>query len=304
MAEVQYNFQSAVWDYTYSSGPDAGVVRFQSPQRLWSNKRKSIVLRQVNGEAENEVWVNRDASLVRRCHEANGGATDFPTLADAHGLLVQDGWAVPAEWAGRLPEDGAPLVPYHRGERVWIERAVGPSEAGDMIPVISIDTLQHFTISSRYICFVPQLVRRGAAGDDDHYATPAGPVHRTAEGGCQYLTQAFFEWPAGQPEKATWRFDRWKAARGEKSSALEETFEPLKDVEERRGLFRQHWAILSDRLSVALDDDVESDDFHMVDPYDHLCSSSDSSEDTLDRHLAMCSEVHRRPIIQLRSRPF
>lgn len=296
MAEVQYNFRGAVWDYTYSSGPGSDVVFFQSPQRLWSDRRKSVVLRQVNSDAQNKVWVNKDASLVRRCHGNDG--SDFPTLTDAHGLLIQDGFAVPADPAG---ERGA-LVPYHRGERVWIEQSLHPSDADDIVPVVSIDTLHHFTISSRYICFVPQLVRSGGPGKEDRFATLAGPVHEIADGGRRYATQAFFEWPAGHPEKATRQWDRWTPSGAAKPRALQE-FRPLDDVDERRRQFRRHWAILSDRLSVALDDDdMDDDDVPQLSWSMHgLGSSSDSSEDTLDRQIGSFSADS--PAVDVRSRP-
>ncbi|KAF4124612.1 hypothetical protein GMORB2_5278 [Geosmithia morbida] len=302
MAEVQYNFQSAVWHYTYRHGPEAGVVFLESPQRFWSNQRGSIVLRQVNSTSANKAWVNRDPSLVKRCRSdldqsSGDGRVDFPTLSDAHGLLIKNGWATPATEckSGASPtrhnnnDDGhggggggggadRPLVPYRRGERIWVEHSLQPSDAeGDdgSIPVISIDTLRHFRVPSRYICFVPQLVRpsfetlplpRGIS--PSVFATPVGPAHDMSVRGCRYKMQAYFEWPSNQPARATCKWETWPSLPSSSSATAEGVvvprlptrFHPLADVEERRRLFRHHWAILSGQFSVALDDDAESID--------------------------------------------
>lgn len=263
MVEVQYNFQGSIWTYTYASGPGAGTIFFQSPQRSWSNRRKSLVVRQANSDKENEAWVNRDPSLLKRCGDHDPG---LPTLADAHGVIARDGWApVIQPSCGSTEGDGAPLVPYHRGERVWVERSLSPIDTGESIPVISIDTLEFFRIPSKYICFVPQLVKVDQRGKD-YFATPAGPAHDITRDGRRCQAQAFFKWPAGRPQETTCEWDGWDPGTGETGpvSRRLDAYRPISDVHQRRQLFRQQWAVLSEDLAAAADDSDDSDDCDLV----------------------------------------
>lgn len=290
MVEVQYNFQGSIWTYTYASGPGAGTVFFQSPQRNWSDRRRSLVLRQANSDAENTVWVNRDPSLVKPCGDHD---LAFPTLVDAHGVIVRDGWGLAVEPSCGSPDgDGAPLIPYHRGERVWVEQSLSPMDRGESIPVISIDTLEFFRIPSKYICFVPQLVKPDKRGND-YFATPAGPVRNVIDDGQQRRTQCFFKWPAGRPQAMTHEWVSWVPGSGRPGA-----YRDVSDVYERRRLFRQQWAILSDKLGASVDDGEDSDDLSLVmgDECQHeLLAGSDCSESVLDRPLAIHS-AERGPV--------
>ena len=293
MVEVQYNFQGSLWTYTYASGPDAGSVFFQSPQRCWSNRRKSLVVRQANSDKENKVWLNRDPSLLKRCGDCD---PVLPTLADAHGVIARDGWGTAVQPSCGSPEgDGAPLIPYHRGERVWVEQSLSPVDKGESVPVISIDTLEFFRIPSKYICFVPQLAKTDNRGIDC-LATPAGPVHNITRDGRQRQTQAFFKWPAGRPQETTREWDSWDSGDAETLGARKlNDYRHVSDVYQRRQLFRQQWAVLSENLAAAVDDGEDSDDCDLIVGDGCQLESlpvSDCSKDTLGKQLAGDSAKH------------
>jgi hypothetical protein len=246
MAEVVHSFRSPVWVWTYASGPDAGVTRFHSPQRFCIDDRTPLVLRQANGRAQNRAWVSSNpAAFVR--HEL--GDDKLPTIVDAHGVIARNGWSK-STWQYAAKGDEETYVPYHRGERVWIDQSLRPARTAhsNRIGVISVDTLECFSIPSSYICFVPQLVR-DANTTWPTYATLAGPVHSEIWEGQARSIQAYFEWPAGSSSRAACRWDTWRETPGDRpeSRALD-AFDAILSVNERNRLFRLHWNIMTEAL--------------------------------------------------------
>ncbi|CAH0039254.1 unnamed protein product [Clonostachys solani] len=256
MREVQYNPQGAVWKYTYAEGSESGRVFFHSPQRHWSDQRASLVLRQVNSTDENKVWINTDPSLVVRCDELN----PFPTPADAHGVIVCSGLARSLSPSGRQ-------VTHHRGERIWVEHSLDP-ECGPngLIPVISLDTLEHFEIPYRHICFVAQVTRFDAFGSQ-YYGTPVGPARNPQSIEPQQhqsqqqpqRSQAYVEWPASKPQLALFQWHPCHSDTGEDTSPSHHGLQLLESVEERRRLFQTNWAVVSQHLRAPTPPSEEND---------------------------------------------
>ncbi|VUC33172.1 unnamed protein product [Clonostachys rosea] len=268
MHEVRYNPEGAVWKYTYAEGSGSGRVFFQSPQRYWSKQRASLVLRQVNSTDENKVWINTDPSLVVRCDESSS----FPTPADAHGLILCGGQA-----RSLSPSRGQ--VTHHRGERIWVEHSVDP-ECGPngLIPVISLDTLEHFEIPHRNICFMPQVTRFDASGRQ-YYGTPVGaarnrpsaePQHRSQRQ--PQRSQAYIEWPASKPQLALFQWHPCRSDTSEDTDPSRHGLQLLESVEERRHLFQSNWAVISQDLRVPTPP-IEEDD--VSDPIAELAREID-----------------------------
>uniref|UniRef100_A0A8H7NKI2 Uncharacterized protein n=1 Tax=Bionectria ochroleuca TaxID=29856 RepID=A0A8H7NKI2_BIOOC len=256
MPEVQYNPQGAVWKYTYAEGSESGQVFFHSPQRHWSDQRASLVLRQVNSTDENKVWINTDPSLVVRCDELNS----FPTPEDAHGVIICSGLA-------RSLSPSRIQVTHHRGERIWVEHTLNP-ECGPngLIPVISLDTLEHFEIPHRHICFVAQVTRFDALGSQ-YYGTLVGPAlnrqsvepqeHQSQQQ--PQRSQAYVEWPASKPQLARFQWHPCRPDAGEDASSSRHGLQLLESVEERRRLFQTNWAVVSQHLRTPTQSGEEND---------------------------------------------
>ncbi|CAG9995828.1 unnamed protein product [Clonostachys byssicola] len=256
MPEVQYNPQGAVWKYTYAEGPESGRVFFHSPQRHWSDQRASLVLRQVNSTDENKVWINTDPSLVVRCDELNS----FPTPEDAHGVIICSGLA-------RSLSPSHRQITHHRGERIWVEHSINP-ECGPngLIPVISLDTLEHFEIPHRHICFVAQVTRFDAFGGQ-YYGTPVGPArnrqpvepqqHQSRQQ--SQCSQAYVEWPVSKPQLACFQWHPSHSDAGEDASSSLHGLQLLESVEERRRLFQTNWVVVSQHLQAPTQPGEEND---------------------------------------------
>lgn len=266
MVEAHYNFQCGAWQYTHATGPDAGRVIFHSPQRSWSKKHQSLVLRQANGDGENKVTVVKDPALFRRC----GDDDKNPIVLDAHAVIVRDGWARPVNpTCGPSEGDGAPLVPYHRGERVWIEQSLDLNPDEDFhVPVVSLDSLELFKIPYKYMCFIPQLVKSDVLGNE-HFATPVGSINDITENNQHLRSQAYFVWPSGQPNKTLCQWDKWEASNENTSGELCR-YSRLANTEERRCFFRQQWSILSEEFE-------NEDNYSMVDDADDVRSENSSA---------------------------
>ena len=246
MIDVDRDFGVEVWTYTYATGPQAGQVFFHSPQSSWSHESQSIVLRQVNSRDANNAWICGDSSLVTRL----GGDDELPITIDVQGLIVKGGFGTALyPTCGNPNGDGAPLVPYGRGERVWVETSFNQhqNEHG-LVPVISLDTLEAYTMPSEDICWVPQLVGTCRNGNQA-FSVLVGPNRPSTGATGIHYTQTFFQWPVGQPQMAECHWDKWKVGDDTSGRKLAR-FQPIDNVNVRRDIFRQHWVLHLAKLGV------------------------------------------------------
>lgn len=238
MVVVNQLFRPTVWTYTFSNGPQAGKVFFHSPQSSWSDERKSIILRQAKSEHGKKAWLCRTKSLVTRCDGDRGA----PTSVDADGVIIQDGFgtALQPTCGSSKGGGGAPLVPYARGERIWVDHSLSPGH-GFAIPVISIDTLEFFLIPCKDICLVPQLLGVSDAGDQV-FAAPTATTQSSVGLLGPRCCQAYFEWPISQPEATVLKLDTWDLRGGGARRTLSR-FRAIDDLDMRHRLFKQLWAL-------------------------------------------------------------
>lgn len=218
-----YDYQYPVWTYTCAEGPNAGDI-LESPASSLSNCQPLCAVRNTSS---NRVSLIPSESLPAK-REANA------TTTNAHGIITREGWGSAIN-PSYLPEekDGAPLLPYSRGERIWIEEGLLPTDEDDNIPVVSLDTGDAFRMPSQHICFVSDLKRTNQDGVT-HYATIAGPVHTVIVNGQAWKIQGYFERNPHHSRHPALKWKRWRT--GCSSGGLRE-FTPLKDEQEKRRVF-------------------------------------------------------------------
>ncbi|KAK7425802.1 hypothetical protein QQZ08_007651 [Neonectria magnoliae] len=270
MAELEPEFEIRVWRYTYAEGNGSGTILLNSPQESEEKCYDTLVLRQVNSDAKNKVWVQEEASqLFTRTEQPPGE----PLMDDAHGVIVRDGHTK------TIPREGekATTCTYSRGDRVWIERSLDPThdiaQDGNRIPVISLESFAAFEIPFEYISFVPQFVKKDA--NSEHHAVAAGPILNVFQGKRKTKTQIYFRWLADKPEKVSYV---WLNKKDKDDLKELNSYVQIEARDQKQEAFRNQWQALTKKLAglglLFGDEIVEG-------PTDPLDSSSDSEEDDL-----------------------
>ena len=232
----QRPFSVAVWKYTQASGSESGRIFFHSPraQRPSLNNEpvRGIILRGINSEAENKVWVDEDVSRFKLCEEKENRELHD----DAHGLIICDGWArSPSQ-----PEE-PPSLRYRCGDRIWVERSLAPQqEMGEEIPVINLDTRQAIKISYKLICFVAKLWKDNSEGI--FLAVAVGPRIRTFAPR-RSSSQLFFVWPENKPHRVwyVWNLQENRGPRGQVTPGVFGDYRALTEPNEQQQIFASQW---------------------------------------------------------------
>ncbi|KAH6973535.1 hypothetical protein BKA56DRAFT_455681, partial [Ilyonectria sp. MPI-CAGE-AT-0026] len=276
MAELEPDFQLRVWRYTYTERSGGGTILLNSPQESQDERHDTLVLRQVNSDAENKVWIQEQASRFFRRH---GQASAEPLMDDAHGVLVRDGHA----WT--IPKQGEKAVTheYCRGDRVWIDRSLVPThnieKDGNKIPVVDLESLNIFGVPFDYISFVPQLVKKDGSGEQ--HAVAVGPILNTFIGKRKAKTQIYFRWPADKPDQVSYV---WLNRKDKNDLKEIKAFVEIECEVQKQEAFRHHWQALTKklaRLGLLFGDEIVDG------PEDLFDSSSDSEGEDLALHWKM-----------------
>ncbi|KAF7544665.1 hypothetical protein G7Z17_g9771 [Cylindrodendrum hubeiense] len=282
MAELEPDFQIRVWRYAYAEGSGGGAIVLNSPQESADKKHDTLVLRQVNSDAENKVWKQEQAShLFKRASQVPGK----PLMDDAHGVIVRDGHA------RTIPRQGEKAVTheYCRGDRVWVERSLVPThdieEDGNRIPVVDLESLKIFEIPFEYISFVPQFIKKDDSGE--HHAVAVGPVLNTFLGKRKTKARVYFQWPADKPDKVSyvWLNKKNKADLNEMKAFIQ-----IEALDKKQEAFRNHWQALTKKfagLGLLFGDEI------VHGPADPLDSSSDSEGEDLALHWKTGPSAHK-----------
>lgn len=225
-----FDYQYPVWTYTCVDGPNAGDIIETLPSSF--NHGQSLCA--VRNTASHRVSAISFEKIPNNCGK------DVATT-NAHGIITQDGWGTAIYPSCSLQGiDGAALLPYSIGERIWIEESLLPTDEDSHIPVVSLDTGNLFKMPSKHICYVPELKGSGANGAI-RYITIAGPIHAVIVDGQAWRIQGYLEQQDNQSPHAILKWKKWRTGCSE--GGLSE-FEPLKDEQERRRVFDNQWANL------------------------------------------------------------
>lgn len=282
MAELEPDWQIQVWKYTYAEGGnDSEAILLHSPQEPEDKRHDTLVLRQVNSDAENKVWVQEQASLLFK--RARHLSTE-PLMDDAHGVLVRDGHA------RAIPKEGKTAFThtYCRGDRVWVERSLVPNyniaDDENKIPVVDLESFDQFLVPFDYISFVPQLVKRDDSGAE-HHAVAVGPILNTFLGKRKAKTQIYFRWPVEAPDKVSYV---WLNTKDKADLKEAKSFARIETHAEKQGAFRNQWQALTKKcagLGLLFSDEIVHGPPHPLD------SSSDSEEEELKTHWKLGTSV-------------
>lgn len=274
MDDLDPDFRVRVWRYTYKAGGHGGeTILLNSPQESPDERHDTLVLRQINSDAENKVWVQEQASQHFKRHS---DAPEGPMMDDAHGVIVRDGQAK------MIPRQGerAATHDYKRGDRIWVERSLVPTHNIDddenRIPVIDLESLRLFELPFDYICFVPQLSKRSESGE--HHAAAVGSVINTFQGKKKTKARIYFRWMADTPDKVSYI---WLNKKDKHDLKEMDSYAKIQNLERKRRVFRNEWHALTKKLAVLgllMGDEV------VHGAVDRLESSSDSDAEDLDLH--------------------
>lgn len=240
-----YDYRCPVWTYTCPDGPNGGDV-IESPSPPCNNDQPFCAVKNTS--------LNR-VSLINTNHLPAKRGEDT-TTTNAHAIITRDGWGS-AMNPFYSPEnrDAAPLLPYTRGERVWIEESLLPTDEGDLIPVVSLDTGNFFRMSTHHLCFVPDLSRIDEDGAPS-YATLAGPIQAVIVNGQAWKIQGYFERAPAQSPHLVLKWKKWRT--GCSTGGLRE-FNVLKDEQERRRVFENQWTHLWIESEACLEEEASRD---------------------------------------------
>jgi hypothetical protein len=273
MADSEPDFQVPVWKFTYAEGSGAGTIFLHSPQEAEDKHYDTLLLRQINSDAENKVWIQDQASLhFKRCDQ-----TDHDQLMDdAHGVIARDGQAQTI-----VRQDEKPVVHnYKRGDRVWLERTLVPThdigKDENKVPVIDLESFVLFWIPFQYICFVPQFTKKDLSGEQ-HASSPSA-VLNTFQGKRKTKARIYFHWPVKDPQDVSYM---WLDKKNKDDVKTMKSFNSIQPLEARRKAFRQQWEALTKTLArsgLLLGDDVVEGDAYRFE------SSSDSTDEELELH--------------------
>ncbi|CAM1502124.1 Fc.00g041080.m01.CDS01 [Cosmosporella sp. VM-42] len=273
MAGLEPDFKIRVWKYTYADVSGAGTIFLHSPQETEDKNNGTLILRQVNSEAENKVWIQENAvQLFKRSMQ--GPPEGF--LDEAHGVIIRDGQGktLPGQ------NDKFAIHQYKRGDRIWVERSLVPTRDIDkndnMIPVINLEKLVLFEIPFDYICFVPQFTKTDGAGVQ--YAACPGSVLNTFLSKRKTKARIYFHWSADKPGKVSYM---WLNKKDKDESKTMDAFSQIERPEQRRQAFRNHWLALTKKyaeLGLLIGDEI------LQGGADRFESSSDSSDEELTLH--------------------
>ncbi|KPM40432.1 hypothetical protein AK830_g6102 [Neonectria ditissima] len=240
MAELEPEFDIRVWRYTYTAGDGSGTILLSSPQQLGGENSDTLVLRQVNSDAENKVWVQEQASkLIKKTRQAGQ-----PLMDDAHGVIARDGHTK------TIPKDGEQATDYTycRGDQVWVERRLVPThdieEYENKIPVVDLESSTVFEIPFNYISFVPQLVKKD--NDGEHHAVAAGPILDTFHNRRKTRSQIYFKWLANEPDKVSYV---WLDMKNRVDLEELNGYVRIEDRNQKQEAFRNQWQALTKKLA-------------------------------------------------------
>ncbi|KAH7176580.1 hypothetical protein EDB81DRAFT_751916 [Dactylonectria macrodidyma] len=275
MAELEPDWQIQVWKYTYADGGNDGEnILLHSPQESEDKRRNTLVLRQVNSDAKNKVWVQGQASRLFK--RATHPSTE-PLMDDAHGVLVRDGHAK------AIPKEGETAFnhSYCRGDRVWIERSLVPNysiaDNENKIPVVDLESFDQFLVPFDYISFVPQLFKKDESGAE-HHAVAVGPILNMFLGKWKVEAQIYFRWPVEEPDKVSYV---WLNGKDKADLKEAKSFSRIETHAEKQEAFRNQWQALTKKcagLGLLFSDEI------VHGPRNPLDSSSDSEEGELETH--------------------
>ncbi|KAM5346833.1 hypothetical protein ACJ41O_009838 [Fusarium nematophilum] len=272
MPDSEPGFRVRVWRFTYKVEGEVGdPILLNSPQESPDRRYDTLILRQINSEAENKVWIQEEASKYFKRHD---DAPEGPLMDDAHGVIVRDGQA------RLIPRQGekAATHAYRRGDRVWIDRSLVPTNHIDRdqnrVPVIDLESFRIFEIPFDYICFVPQLCKRDESGE--HHATAVGPILNTFLGKKKTKARIYFRWPAGKPEDVSFV---WLNRKDKGDMEEMRSYATIQNFERKRRAFRNQWRVLTKRLAVV---GLLMGDEMVQGVADKLDSSSESDAGDLD----------------------
>ncbi|RSL53766.1 hypothetical protein CEP53_007640 [Fusarium sp. AF-6] len=272
MDDLDPDFRVRVWRYTYKAeGHDGDPILLNSPQESPDERHDTLVLRQINSDAENKVWIQEQASQHFKRHS---DAPEGPLMDDAHGVIVRDGQAK------MIPRQGerAATHDYKRGDRVWVERSLVPTHNIDKdenrIPVIDLESLRLFEVPYDYICFVPQLSKRSESGE--HHAAAVGSVLNTFQEKKKTKSRIYFRWMADTPDKVSYV---WLNKKDKHDLEEMRSYAKIQNLDRKRRVFRNQWQALTKKLALLgllMGDEV------IPGPVDRFESSSDSDAGDLD----------------------
>lgn len=273
LADMEPDFQVPVWKYTYTEGSGADTIFLHSPQEFEDQEKDTILLRQINSDAENKVWIQGQASVhFKRCDKSS----DDQLMDDAHGVIVRDGQAKLVVCQG----ESTSLHRYKRGDRVWVERSLVPThdigKDENNIPVVDLESFVLFWIPFEYICFVPQFTKKDLAGEQ-HAASP-GAVLNTFQGKRKTKARIYFHWPVSNPQSVSYM---WLDKKNKEDARTMKSFNNITPLESRRKAFRKQWEALTEKLArsgLLLGDEIVEGDA------DRFDSSSDSTDEDLALH--------------------
>ncbi|KAH6982535.1 hypothetical protein EDB80DRAFT_899502 [Ilyonectria destructans] len=269
MAELVPDFQIRVCRYTYAEGGSGGTILLNSPQESEDKRHDTLVLREVNSDAENKVWVQEQASqLFKRSSQAS----KEPLMDDAHGVLVRDGYTK------TIPKQGEKAVThkYCRGE----------TGCGSNVALSPRTTSRKTETGSQLLTSNPWSYLRFPSNTSP---SSLSSLRRTTLENIMPLllalilnifigtrkakTQIYFQWPADQPEKLSYICLNKK----DKGDLKEiKSFVQIETLEQKREAFRKHWQAMTKKfaeLGLLFGDEIVHGPAHPLD------SSSDSEED-------------------------
>lgn len=222
-----YDYQHPVRTYKSTDPSHEGDI-LESPSQSLTSPQSLVVSRHASS---NRVTVTAARSLSTLSNpEACTGTTN------AHGVITRDGWGEAINPS--YTPDGhcvAPLLPYSRGERIWIEESLLPTDEDHMIPVVTLDTGKFFRLSVNHVCLVADM-KKPDPGRAPQYATTAGPVHSVVVDGEAWKIQGYFEHSTRGPV-LSWA--KWRG--GCSIIGGFAGFRPLRDEDERRRVFEEEW---------------------------------------------------------------
>lgn len=278
MADSEPDFQVPVWKYTYAEGSGADTIFLHSPQEVEDQQHGTLVLRQINSDAENKVWIQDQASLhFKRCDQTDDDQDkDDQLMDDAHGVIARDGQA-----KAIVRQDEKPRVHnYKRGDRIWVERTLVPTydigKDENKIPVIDLESFVLFWVPFEYICFVPQFTKKDLSGEQ-HAASPSA-VLNTFQGKRKTKARIYFHWPVKNPQDVSYM---WLDKKNKDDLKTMRSFNTIQPLEARQKAFRRQWEALTKKLArsgLLLGDDVVEGDANRFE------SSSDTTDEELELH--------------------
>ena len=223
-----YDYQHPVRTYK-STDPSHGGDILESPSQSLTSHQGLVVSRH---RSSNRVTVTSARNLNSLSRLEACTAT-----TNAHGVITRDGWGEAINPS--YTPDGqcvSPLLPYSRGERVWIEESLLPTDENHMIPVVTLDSGKFFRLSINHICLVADMKKAADPGCAPQYATTAGPVHSVVVDGEAWKIQGYFEHSTRGPV-LSWA--KWRSGCSVIGGFA--GFRPLGDENERRRVFEGEW---------------------------------------------------------------